>query len=654
MTEDPPSLKLIFDINVLEHLGLKMYTSLPAVIAEFVANSWDAGATIVNVNIPESPFDAEYSIEIKDNGSGMTYGEVNHKFLVIGRNRRTDEGTDTIEVNGKTRQLLGRKGLGKLAGFGVAGKVGINTCKDGQFIEFLMDYDNMRERASEEEAHIKTTYSPEVIAWGPTSEENGTQITLTSLKRKQAVSISVLRRNLARHFSLMSEDFIVNVNEEPLTPAERDLKKRCEFTWPIVDEEIKSGSNLTVAGWIGTMEKTVPRDISRGIIVMARGKLVQTPITFDVGGTGITGQHALAYLVGEIHADFLDDEEDLISTGRRSILWEKELASTLRDWASKRIKRVCREWVELRREKKLLVIRELPKYKERVANLPSRERKIIDGFLAKMANIDNMDTDAIEKLADFLAGGVEYSAFLDLMDVMIVASVDKPEILFEFFKEWEVLDAIEMIRLVEGRLLAILKFRELVRTKAKEIPTLHNFLVDNPWLLDPTWDYMDDEVDYSNKLSKMFPESEDVPEVNRRIDFLCLGHGRSLNVIEIKRPESPIGVKEMRQLQDYVFHVLGLLGTDPERSYLNVVGYIIGGHISRAPEAPLMAKSLREDSMYVRTYLDLHSTSRRVYRRFIEVLERKAIRIKDNRLTEGLQRLKEELREERDIKEKMS
>lgn len=640
MTEDRPNLEMVFDINVLEHLGLKMYTSLPAVIAEFVANSWDAGATIVDVTIPERPFDEGYSLEIKDNGFGMTVDEVNQKFLVVGRNRRREEGIDKIEVNGRTRHLIGRKGLGKLAGFGVAGQVGIHTYRDGQFVEFIMDYDKMRERASDKEEHIKTKYSPEVKGWGPTNEENGTIIKLSKLKRKHAVSISILRRNLARHFSIVSEDFVVNVNGEPLTPTERDLKKRCEFTWEIVDEEIEDGSSFKVSGWIGTMEKTVPSNIDRGIIIMARGKLVQTPTTFDVGGMGVTGQIALAYLVGEIHADFLDDEDDLISTGRRSILWEKEPVPTLRLWANETIKRVCREWTENRREKKLTVIQELPKYKDRVANLPSRERKIIDSFLIRMAGRDDIDTEAIERLADFLAGGVEYKAFLDLMEVMIVASVDKPEILFEFFKEWEVLDAIEMIRLVEGRLLAIQKFKELVRIRAKEVPTLHDFLVDNPWLLDPTWDYMDDEVDYSNKLSEMFPESEDVPEVNRRIDFLCLGHGSTLTVIELKRPGSSLGMKEMRQLQNYVFYVRTLRGTDPERAYLNVVGYLIGGHISRTPEVIFLAKSLREDSMYVRTFIELHSTTRRVYRRFIEILERKATRINDRRLLDGLQRMK--------------
>jgi len=49
---------------------------------------------------------------------------------------------------------------------------------------------------------------------------------------------------------------------------------------------------------------------------MARGKLVQEPFVFEA----TTGQQfALAYLVGELHAEFVDATEDTISTTRNSL-----------------------------------------------------------------------------------------------------------------------------------------------------------------------------------------------------------------------------------------------------------------------------------------------------------------------------------------------
>jgi len=641
----PPKLVMKITLNALEHLGLKMYTSLPAVIAEFVANCWDAGATLVDIRIPKGPIDQEYTIQIEDNGIGMTIDDINQKFLIVGRARRTEEKTDKIKVKRRTRRVIGRKGLGKLAGFGVAGRVELRSRKSGNFLEFRMDYDEIKRMSSEMRADAPTTYEPEAIDWGRTKEPDGTVVKLTHLKREREVSIAQVRRGLARHFSVIGSDFIVRVNGRPITLKERDLRKECEWVWRIKDEPIDKKPDLKVNGWIGTMKDPVPPSIGRGIVVMARGKLIQEPTTFDIGGRGITGQHALAYIVGELHAEFLDSEEDFVATGRRSVIWEMGPASQLRDWANKKIKKVCEEWAEKRREKKMKVIRELPTYRDRIANLPSHERKVVDGFLANMAVREDIEPDAIERMADFLAGGVEYKAFLGLMKTIEEADVARPEVIIEFFNEWEVLDAIDMIRVVEGRLEAIRKFQELVEARAKEVPTLHRFIVDNPWLLDPTWDYLDDEVDFRRKLIKQFPESKAIPEKNRRIDFLCLGYGRVLNVIELKRPESTIGRDELEQLEHYVDHVKTLQGTDPTASYSTPVGYLIGGQLSRSPEVHAKAERLKKDSMHVRTYSDIRRIVLNVHKRFIDVLERKAERTRDKRLLEGLERLKKGFQE---------
>ena len=37
--------KLTLDYNVINHLGINLYSNIPAVISEAVANAWDADAT---------------------------------------------------------------------------------------------------------------------------------------------------------------------------------------------------------------------------------------------------------------------------------------------------------------------------------------------------------------------------------------------------------------------------------------------------------------------------------------------------------------------------------------------------------------------------------------------------------------------------------
>ena len=55
------------DINVINHLGVGLYSSTPAALTELVANAWDADANEVTITI--SP-DAK-SIVIEDDGHGM-------------------------------------------------------------------------------------------------------------------------------------------------------------------------------------------------------------------------------------------------------------------------------------------------------------------------------------------------------------------------------------------------------------------------------------------------------------------------------------------------------------------------------------------------------------------------------------------------------
>ena len=99
-----------FDIGTIKHLGLQMYTTLPPVIGELVANSWDANATRVEITIPEEQIDEQTSeIVICDNGMGMSDTDVRDKYLIIGRDRRDKEKSDKTplplerKINGEKR-----------------------------------------------------------------------------------------------------------------------------------------------------------------------------------------------------------------------------------------------------------------------------------------------------------------------------------------------------------------------------------------------------------------------------------------------------------------------------------------------------------------------------------------------------------------------
>ena len=126
------------ELTVIDNLGIKMYVSLPKIISEIVSNSWDADARKVDVDLPSWPINEMSEIVISDNGCGMSFDDLNKRYLRIGRLRREEEGTDTTPIF--HRKVMGRKGMGHLAVFGVAKVVEIETVKDSMLTSFKMIY----------------------------------------------------------------------------------------------------------------------------------------------------------------------------------------------------------------------------------------------------------------------------------------------------------------------------------------------------------------------------------------------------------------------------------------------------------------------------------------------------------------------------------
>lgn len=106
-----------FSYFALRLLGKGLYSNHWTAIAELVANGLDAQAK--NVKIYINMTNKKNSvIEIFDNGSGMDYDDLSEKYALIGKDKRADnELTDEVKS-----QLMGRKGIGKLAALYLSNK----------------------------------------------------------------------------------------------------------------------------------------------------------------------------------------------------------------------------------------------------------------------------------------------------------------------------------------------------------------------------------------------------------------------------------------------------------------------------------------------------------------------------------------------------
>ena len=99
-----------FSYYALRLLGKGLYSNAWTAIAELVANGFDANAKHVKVYINATNKEKSV-IEIFDDGYGMGYDDLVNKYSLIGRDKRDDNDIDEETK----KQLMGRKGIGKLA-----------------------------------------------------------------------------------------------------------------------------------------------------------------------------------------------------------------------------------------------------------------------------------------------------------------------------------------------------------------------------------------------------------------------------------------------------------------------------------------------------------------------------------------------------------
>lgn len=216
--EKKTELEMSFDPNTISHLGIQMYSTLPPVIAELVSNSYDADAHKVTLILNDSDV-MNKTISVEDNGHGMTFDEINSCFLVIGRNRRDGDAKNQKTRSGK-RFVIGKKGIGKLAFFGIAKTIEITTVSNGLLNSFIMDWEELK--------NSDKVYKPCIIKKNEkTKLPNGTRLTLSNIARKSSFKPMDIAIRLSKTFSVFDKkDFnvVIKYNNESEIEVENKLR----------------------------------------------------------------------------------------------------------------------------------------------------------------------------------------------------------------------------------------------------------------------------------------------------------------------------------------------------------------------------------------------------------------------------------------------
>ncbi len=605
----PSPYKMTVDLNVIEHLGINLYSNIAAVLTEAVANAWDADAERVDIRI-----DARHKwIEISDDGVGMSIGDFNDKYLRVGYRRRDPGNAGSITPK-RNRPVMGRKGLGKLSLFSIAEVIDVQSAKGGEANGLRMTVKGIRESLECGDR----AYCPDPLPSEKIKLSKGTRIVLRDIKRTRlGPGVTALRKRLARRFSIIGEShgFRVYIDGEPITSADRGDLSITQFLWTFGDfqpqpsaipqvverEDLPHRSpdwhqRWMVRGWLGTARKPKQLDSEQagnlnGIVVFARGRLFHENILDKVND----GRLYTKYLTGQIEAEFLDldDSLDIATSDRQRIQEDDPRYEALLSFLRSSLSRVERRWTQWRRKHEVRRAKEVsPALGEWLGTLPAGYRATAETLIAKLSALPIDEEDdrkllykhgifAFERMK--LRGST--SEFVD--------NVESIDMLLRVLADRDDLEAALYRDIVTSRLEAVRHFQRLVNTDVRE-KVLQKYLFDHLWLLDAAWERATDSKLIESRLQQFGVITDDLTEKERlgRVDIAYRTSAGKHIIVELKRAGRLCKLLELQeQGQKYVDKLRKILRRQAVTAPDIEVVFVLGRPIQEEVDNPERLKN---------------------------------------------------------------
>lgn len=606
MISENEKFTLTYSHNIIEHLGLKLYQNKPTnVIAELISNSWDADAENVWIDITES------NVAIMDDGIGMTREELVQKYLVIGKKKRSGETLATRTSKG--RCVMGRKGIGKLAPFGIARKLSLLTVSEESGLYYWIELDlngMLRGADAPNNSEFKPDeYNPDILCNGVArenlpiekdssgfvkkflerSENSGTLIVLSDLTLKKSIPETRLKESIGQRFTvtLLRDDFSVKINDKKVTESEAlpDFYKRYPETGNNEVTLFINGVDRTIKFWVGFVEKADWPQDQAGVGVYTHGKIAQDrPFVFGLKGSEIWTR----YMYGVVEADWLDEfEEDVISTDRTSINWEHDDTKSLYDWGREEVRKWISQYLKDRKSDNKGIIKEKVKELKGELKVTPVEQEAITEIVSSMSNTVHRDKqlqdEVIQKLTSAWTHQPSQTIIKSLWNrVESVENENEFLAVVDEIHEHLVPEAMSLSIMVSQRIYALTKLEKLSKTGTE--PQLQSLLEEFPWILgadkgkvfaNQSMKEIVKQAGIDGTLGAHGQTAEELkkqPDSGTRPDFTVFADSnkKTIILIELKSPQVDLERKHLNQLNTY----MGWFQDHYDEA--DVYGYLIG------------------------------------------------------------------------------
>ena len=295
-----------------------------------------------------------------------------------------------------------------------------------------------------------------------------------------------------------------------------------------------------------------------GIRIYARGKIVATTRDFEQPA-GYTGEYTVrSYLVGEVHADWLDEDdgEDLIRSDRQGIIWDSDYGRALTNWGRELIKEIGVKSSGPRRD---LVSDIFMKNADFIARANTRypnHKEVADTAIelakdfSRYASEEELEKeDYLNEFSELILSVAPHKALIESFRIFAEQVRDGSgtiDNLLDLFSKTRVAELASYAQIADERIKSILELDKIVNSGNVGEDKFQELLTRAPWLIEPTW-----TVISSNQSLRTFKDAFEhyyerrtgnevtlAIEHSRKIpDFILISLGKMLHIVEIK----PVG-----------------------------------------------------------------------------------------------------------------
>lgn len=562
--------KSTFESGFIERTYTSIVTDMSIAFSELIANSWDAGATKVQITLPSSQ---GMDITIEDNGTGMTEQEFLSRWMVISYNRVTHQGEfiDYVSDAGmKKRLAYGRNGIGRHAMFCFDDQYQVETWRDGECNTFVLKTDGgdsvlsvIDQKKSKKEGH-------------------GTRLTVCA--NKNFPNSRDIEATLGYRF-LFDPEFTVSINgkaiefQKQITPIKEQviaLKSKNTISLSVyqIPEGEKSTATNGIAFWAGNrLIGNASWSIGKQRVEDARRKFAQKHLIV------VKADH----LINDVMFDWSAlKETDLVTEVYDAVI--EHVRAFRIDYYKGKVSEVKSDVIQRN-------IRSIEKL-----NIPALHdlSLFLEGYLAQKPEIDS---DELNVIVDSLISVLQARDGLALLQQLSQMNPEDIDSLNAMLSEWSVSDIRKVLSEIDQRIKVIEAIEKLCSNPATdELHTLHPLVSQAKWLFGIEYD--NPNYTFNRTLTTVLKDilhSQRNKNVevnwNKRPDLVftdefslssyCVDKMDSneimiadrILIIELKKGGFAIGRKEMSQAEEYIDSIVlgNLLNCKPF-----IKAYVVG------------------------------------------------------------------------------